>query len=103
MIEKFDYIVSNPPYIAENEKNFMTPSTLYEPKISLFAEDKGLNAYIKITEMASNYLKQGAKLVLEIGFLQHAQVVTLLTQAGYNSIKIVKDLSGHNRIIIACR
>ncbi|MBN8512238.1 MAG: peptide chain release factor N(5)-glutamine methyltransferase [Rickettsiales bacterium] len=101
--KKFDYIVSNPPYIAENEKNFMTSSTLYEPKISLFAEDKGLNAYIKIIEMASNYLKQGAKLVLEIGFLQNAQVVTLLTQAGYNSIKMVKDLSGHNRTVIACK
>lgn len=98
---KFDYIVSNPPYIAENEKNFMTSSTLYEPKISLFAEDQGLNAYIEIINMASNYLKQGAKLVFEIGFLQHAQVSTLLAQAGYNSIKMVKDLSGHNRTVIA--
>ncbi len=101
--QKFDYIVSNPPYIAENEKNFMTPSTLYEPKISLYAEKNGLSAYIEIIDMASNYLKQGSKLIFEVGFLQSTQVSTLLMQAGYNSIKMIKDLSGHNRNIIACK
>lgn len=99
--QKFDYIVSNPPYIAEDERNFMTPSALYEPQTSLFAEDNGLSAYIEIIDMASNYLKQGSKLIFELGFLQSAQVSTLLVQARYHSIKIIKDLSGHNRVIVA--
>ncbi len=101
--QKFDYILSNPPYIAENEKNFMSPSTSYEPQISLFAEDNGLSAYIEIIDMASNHLKQGSKLIFEVGFLQSTQVSTLLVQAGYHSIKMIKDLSGHNRTIVACK
>ncbi len=101
----FDLIVSNPPYIAASETGLMGRSVLdYEPRTALFATDpEGLGFY---RHYASNYhriLRPGGKIFLEVGFSQSAKVAHLFAAAGWEKIKVAKDLSGHDRVISAER
>ena len=99
---KFDFIVSNPPYIASDDKSYMSQETiLYEPQDALFANDNGLRNYDKIISKATNFLKHEGKLFLEIGFNQSEAVVNILKKYQFTEITTLKDLSGHDRIIKA--
>ncbi len=101
----FDFIVSNPPYIAKDEQAIMSAETLrYEPHLALFPnESDGLTFY---RLFASNYMKclsPGGKIFLEVGVNQAAIVAQLFEAAGWRKINKVKDLSGHERVVIAER
>ncbi len=99
---KFDFIVSNPPYIASGDKSYMSQETiLYEPQDALFANDNGLRNYDKIISKATNFLTHEGKLFLEIGFNQSEAVVNILKKYQFTEITTLKDLSGHDRIIKA--
>lgn len=97
----FDIIISNPPYIAEDEWQEMDESVLlYEPKTALFAEQNGLAIYKKIAIEAKKHLSTTGKIYLEIGYLQGDAVSEIFKTAfPEKQIEVLKDLSGNDRIV----
>lgn len=100
---EFDIIVSNPPYIRQNESASMQQNVLqYEPHAALFVpDDDALLFYKAITGFALQYLKPGGKLYFEINEMLGEEVATLLAAKNFSSIKIKKDLQEKNRIVSA--
>lgn len=99
--EKFDLIVSNPPYIPIKEKKSLQKELSFEPQTALFAYDsEGIEFYKKIIENAPNYLKQDGFLAFELGINQSALVETLLKD-NFKNIEIIKDLAKIDRVISA--
>ena len=94
--QKYDIIVSNPPYIRESEKSSMRPNVLnYEPATALFVPDNDpLKFYRKIAE-----LRLGKYLFFEMNEAFSEEMKTLLQQAGYIDIQITRDIYGKARII----
>jgi release factor glutamine methyltransferase len=101
--ERFDVIVSNPPYIPILEKQNLQPEVvLHEPHQALFTEDKkGVAFYEKLALQATGRLNEGGYLAVEIGIFQSKYVVKILENAGFKEIKIIKDYSQINRVVIA--
>ncbi|MDR1476068.1 MAG: peptide chain release factor N(5)-glutamine methyltransferase [Holosporales bacterium] len=93
IIGRFDVIVSNPPYVAEDYE--LTGGAVFDPKISLFAGKDGMEAIHSILMDAPSFLKSDGKLILEIGFDQRAKLQLLQTSLRLE--EILKDLSGHDR------
>lgn len=99
---EFDLIVSNPPYITSDEMAELPKDVAeFEPHLALNGGDDGLGPYRIIARQAGEYLKPCGSLILEIGYLQGADVAELLTQAGLMDVEIHKDLAGHDRIVTA--
>lgn len=94
--EKYDIIVSNPPYISDGFD--LDAEVLYDPSIALFAGSKGMDAYNIIIPNASNYLHDNGKLFLEIGFDQKQKILTL--NNNLKVLEIAKDISGIDRTFI---
>ncbi len=97
--EKFDLIVSNPPYISEQELSLMNKETQFEPKNALFAGDDGLEFYKKIIRDYKCHLKSGGMLILEIGFSQGDAVKALMAENGYLNISCREDYGGNERVV----
>ena len=95
----FDVIVSNPPYIAHNDKR-VDSAAMHDPKMALYAEHNGLAAYERIAENAKKWLKDGGQIYLEIGIGQSRQVTKIFETAGWHFNRIEKDLSGKNRVLV---
>ncbi|WP_341793450.1 MULTISPECIES: bifunctional peptide chain release factor N(5)-glutamine methyltransferase PrmC/tRNA (guanosine(46)-N7)-methyltransferase TrmB [unclassified Rickettsia] len=99
--EKFDFIVSNPPYISPAETANMAVETInYEPHLALFAEQEGLQAYYIIAQKTKRFLKPSGKLIIEIGYLQAEKVSKIFNDYGYIIDHIYKDLQGHPRVLV---
>ncbi len=102
--EKFDMIISNPPYIeSEVIKELMPEVRDHEPRIALDGGGDGLIFYRKITREAVRYLKSGGYLLFEIGHNQREAVCKLFEEYGYEEITAVSDLAGLDRVCIARR
>ncbi len=100
--EKYDMLCSNPPYISIDEmQDLMSDVVDYEPRIALTDESDGLTFYKKIIEEGRHYLKDGGYILLEIGYNQKEEVEKILLQNNFNSVKVLKDLNGHNRVLCA--
>ncbi|CZQ81401.1 n-6 adenine-specific dna methylases signature [Trichococcus palustris] len=101
-LETFDCIISNPPYIGEDEIHLMDKSVLeYEPHTALFAENNGLDLYEKMAFELPFYLKTDGCLFMEIGFKQGDKLLALYKQAFPDkTVTIEKDLSGLDRMLI---
>lgn len=101
--QKFDIIVSNPPYILELEKERMDKNVLdYEPHIALFVPDnKPLLFYEKIADIALENLNPDGKLYFEINRAKGEETVKMLEIKGFIEIDIFQDLSRNNRMIRA--
>lgn len=100
--EKFDIIISNPPYIPPQLKQDIQKEVTFEPDIALFTQDdKGLEFYEKIITQAHNYLNNGGYLVFEIGLGQSKEVQALLKVNGFSNIEVTKDLARIDRVITA--
>ncbi len=97
--EKFDIIVSNPPYIPEKIKNTLQKEVLFEPSIALFAKDEGLYFYKKIIKEAPKFLNKGGHLLFEVMQGQSKNIEKFFIDFGYADIKTVKDVSGTERVI----
>lgn len=101
--EKFDIIVSNPPYIDVDDKDIMAQETvLFEPETALYAQGKGLKIYEEIFKEMPLYLKPNGFGVFEIGIGQAADLQKLARNYGITIEKIFKDMQGIERVII-CR
>ena len=98
-IGKLDVIVSNPPYIAEKEKELMHKNVLdFEPKEALFVPDSNpILFYDKIAEMARELLTQGGLLYFEINPLFADEIEQMLKEKNFQNISILEDLSGRRR------
>lgn len=101
-IEKFDLIISNPPYIPISEKNNLQNEVVnFEPHLALFApDDKGVEFYKNIIKEAPKFLKKDGFLAFELGINQSSEVEIML-QENFFEIKIIKDLAGIDRVISA--
>ena len=94
--EKFDMIVSNPPYIPPETE--LEPEVKHEPDIALFAEENGLSVYRKIIENAPKYLKESGILMFELGVGEWKSVKEIMSK-NFENISIIKDLAGIERVI----
>lgn len=95
----FDLIISNPPYIRSAEiEELQEEVRLYDPRIALDGAEDGLLFYRRIIEESKSYLKNGGRLLFEIGCDQGRDVAELLENAGYTEVSVKKDLAGLDRV-----
>jgi release factor glutamine methyltransferase len=100
--EKFDIIISNPPYIPLSQKDNLQEEVSYEPQSALFSEDEnGVNYYMRISSEAPRVLNRGGYIAFELGINQAGIVRRILADAGFVDIEIIKDLAGIERVICA--
>ncbi len=100
--EKYDIIVSNPPYIESKEINKLEKQVQNEPHIALDGGEDGLQFYRKLANEAPKFLNENGYLCMEIGYNQKQAVIQLLKEnKNYKEIYSKKDLSENDRIIIA--
>lgn len=93
--ERFDLLISNPPYVAENDPHL--DDLAYEPRGALTAGEEGLDALRIIAAGAGDYLRSAGRLLLEHGADQGAAVRNLLENAGFEAVKTHPDLAGRER------
>ena len=99
--DKFNIIVSNPPYIKTKEIATLSKEVQNEPHIALDGGQDGLDFYRSIINKAYNYLENEGYLCLEIGYDQKEEVIDIINKSKkYKEIIIKKDLSGNDRVII---
>lgn len=99
----FDVIVSNPPYIMENEKKEMEANVLnWEPGLALFVPDENpLLFYRKIAELGLNMLNPAGKIYFEINRMFGKEAGEMMDALGYRNVDVFKDLSGNDRMLKA--
>ena len=98
--EKFDMIVSNPPYICSDViPTLMEEVRLHEPMQALDGMKDGLFFYRKIVEESKSHLIRGGMLFFEIGYDQGVSVPELMKAAGYRDVAVVKDYAGLDRVV----
>jgi len=98
--ERFDLIICNPPYIAENEKNLMNQETEFEPSHALFAKEDGLYFYHKIAKEIEKYLRKGGRAIFEIGFNQQNKVAEIFQAANLVIEANEYDLESRPRCVV---
>lgn len=103
--ERYDVIVSNPPYVLEAEKQEMERNVLdWEPSLALFVPDTDpLRFYRRIAQLGLVMLEPSGKLYFEINRAFGEAAVAMLLELGYSSAHIQKDISGNDRFVIAKR
>ncbi|EHJ51660.1 peptide chain release factor N(5)-glutamine methyltransferase [Streptococcus macacae] len=100
--EKFDILVSNPPYIAlEDKKEVEKNVLLHEPHLALFADQDGLAVYQNIAENAAQHLSSKGKIYLEIGYKQGQKVVRLFEDYfPEKRVRLLQDIFGKDRMVV---
>ena len=99
---KYDIIVSNPPYISRVDEAEVGLNVLHsEPHLALFADEDGLAIYCRIAEEAKDYLNDGGKIYLEIGYKQGFSVPTLFKEnLPDKRVRTLKDQFGQDRMVV---
>jgi len=99
---KYDIIVSNPPYISRRDESEVGLNVLHsEPHLALFADEDGLAIYRKIAEEAKDYLTDGGKIYLEIGYKQGQSVPALFRENfPKKQVRTLKDQFGQDRMVV---
>lgn len=101
--DKFDIIVSNPPYIDRKDEVTMQDNVLkYDPHLALFAEEEGMYFYRKIIEQAKDYLNENGVMFFEIGYDQKDKIIKLADMNGY-SAEVYRDINGRDRMAFLVR
>jgi len=96
----FDVIVSNPPYIDVDDVEVQPSVREWEPSLALFAPSEGLADIAVIVAESPRWLRPGGSLVLEIGHRQTDAVTRLLSESGYDEVRILPDLAGRPRVAV---
>ena len=97
--EKFDCIVSNPPYITGEEMKELQTEVTFEPETALFGGDDGLDFYRAIAKNWFEHLNEGGMIAFEIGDTQGKEVADILTENGYKDAAVRKDYEGRDRVV----
>lgn len=96
--QRFDIIVSNPPYIDEDDHHLSEGDVRFEPLSALVAKQQGYADIIHIVDHARGYFTEHGYLYIEHGFEQAQQVQAIFCQYGYQEVQTQQDLAGHDRI-----
>jgi len=101
--DRFDVIVSNPPYVLERERDAMEPNVLrWEPHLALFVPDNDpLLFYRRIGTLGREMLHPNGRLFFEINYSQGSSVKDLLMEQGYAEVEVKQDFYGNDRFVIA--
>ena len=98
--DKFDIIVSNPPYIAHDDKKTIKENVLnYDPHLALFADEEGMYFYRNIIEKSRQYLNEKGVIFFEIGYDQKEKIITLGENNKFETV-VYKDINGRDRIAV---
>ena len=99
---KYDIIVSNPPYISRRDESEVGLNVLHsEPHLALFADEDGLAIYRRIAEESKDYLNDGGKIYLEIGYKQGQSIPTLFKEnLPEKRVRTLKDQFGQDRMVV---
>lgn len=98
--EKFDLIISNPPYISQKDMEELSVSVKdFEPHLALYGGLRGLDFYKTISEQAKEHLTDHGMLIFEIGYDQSQEVENMLRENGFKNVITINDLSGHHRVV----
>jgi release factor glutamine methyltransferase len=101
--EEFEIVVSNPPYVAESDRESLSVEVRdYEPAVALFA-GRGLDIYRRLIPGARDRLVAGGYLALEIGFGQNTAIARMLAKGGFGEVELIGDLQGIPRVASAKR
>lgn len=101
---QYDIIISNPPYISEQERDVMDESVImYEPDLALFADDEGLALYKKMAAELLKYLSPQGAAYFEIGYQQGPALLAVFGALPGVSVSLRQDMSGHDRMIKVSR
>ena len=99
--KKYDILVSNPPYIKEEViGTLMDDVKNYEPHTALSGGEDGLYFYRKIVDDSDKILNENGILAFEIGHDQGNEVSNLMNEKGYRNVRVIKDLAGHDRVVV---
>lgn len=101
--DRFDVVVSNPPYVTEAERGALAPEVArWEPSLALFGGESGFDVLEPLVAGAPAHLREGGLLALEIGAGQGAGMLERLAAAGvWTDARVVRDLAGRDRIVLA--
>jgi release factor glutamine methyltransferase len=100
--EKFDFVISNPPYVGEAEADIVQKQVReFEPRIAVFSGHEGMDIYSRLIPEAQDALQPGGWFTTEIGYSQEAKVRELLD--GWTDIQVTADLQGIPRVVAARR
>lgn len=100
--QRFDLIISNPPYVSTQELNTLAKEISFEPVLALEAGFDGLDFYRRIISQAAGYLKEGGLLAFEVGQNQASRVRDMLrAQEKFDDVSIIKDYNNIQRVVIA--
>lgn len=98
--ERFDVVVSNPPYVRLGERESLDAQvSAFEPALALFAGETGFEVYERLIPQAAGVLRKGGLLAMEIGWGQSTHISELLR--GWSDVRFVEDLQGIARVALA--
>ena len=98
--EKFDLIVSNPPYLLKNEMKNLMPEVKYEPKASLYGSEDGLSFYKKVLPKINSLISKKSFIYLEINPENLTNIEKICKNNNFHNIQYIKDLSGRKRFVL---
>ena len=101
--DRFDIILSNPPYICEGDASLPAEVRCYDPELALFAGEDGLAAYRVLLPQLGAILAKAGQVFLEVGFSQSKAVAQIAEQAGLGLVDIAKDLAGIERCLVLAK
>lgn len=102
--EQFDFVVSNPPYVATGDRDTLSVEVRdHEPELALFAGSHGLDIYRRLAPAAYQAVAPNGFALFEIGYGQAEAIAQLLRAAGFRDIEFTKDLQGIERVICGRR
>lgn len=99
---RFDMIVSNPPYIDQNDEHLKQGDVRFEPVSALVAAEEGLSDIMHIINTAPDYLREGGWLLFEHGYQQAMAVRKLFCDSGYDQVQTYQDYAGNDRVTLGC-
>jgi release factor glutamine methyltransferase len=98
----YDFIVSNPPYVSEDEMKELDPSvSRYEPHKALWGGKDGMDFYRYLSAEGKKVLKPGGRIYCEIGYSQGEKSGIIFSEASWSNIKILNDLTSRPRVVMA--